>query len=119
MFGQKRGHRRTGSKLLGSAGEALFLAILLGMGTAFLLLLLVKMVVPEWRANHEFLETTATVLKTRLGERTDGDGRQEFRPEVLIQYQVGGETHEVWTYDIICAYSAGRDEKQAALDRIV
>ena len=118
MFGKKRGHRRTGSKFLGSAGEALFFAILLGMGTGFLLLLLVKMVVPEWRANHVFLETTATVLKTRLGESADNDGRPVFRPEVLIRYRVDGEVHEVWTYDITCAYSSGREQKQAVLDRI-
>jgi hypothetical protein len=61
MFGKKRGHRRTGSKVLASAGEALFFAVLLGTGAGFFVLMLAKMVVPEWRAEHDFIETTATV----------------------------------------------------------
>jgi Protein of unknown function (DUF3592) len=117
MFGKKRGHRRTGSKLWGSAGEALFFATLLGIGAGFLLLLLVKMVVPEWRANHDFVRTDATVLKTRLGESVDNDGRAVFRPEVLIRYSVDDEPREVWTYDITCAYSPGKVGNQRALDR--
>lgn len=118
MFGKKRGHRRTGSKALASAGEALFFAVLLGMGAGFFILMLVKMVVPEWRAEHDFVETTATVLETRIDESSDNDGRSVYRPTVRIQYSVDGQPYDIWTYDITRAYSSGREDKQAALDRL-
>ncbi len=91
MFGKKRGHRHTGSKTLGSAGEALFFALLLLAGTAFLVLLLARKVVPEWRANHEFLQLTAVALDKRIGESHDSDGNTVYRPEVKISYEVDGE----------------------------
>jgi hypothetical protein len=118
MFGKKRGHRRTGSKVLASAGEALFFAILLGMGAGFFVLMLAKMVVPEWRAELDFIETTATVLQTRVEDSSDNDGRAVYRPAVRIQYSVDGRQHDIWTYDITRAYSPGRDDKLAALDRL-
>jgi hypothetical protein len=115
MFGKKRGHRRTGSKVLASAGEALFFAILLGMGAGFFVLMLAKMVIPEWRAQHDFIETTATVLETRIDESFDNDGRAVYRPAVRIQYAVNSQQHDIWTYDITRAYSSGREDKRAAL----
>jgi hypothetical protein len=118
MFGKKRGHRRTGSKVLASAGEALFFVILLGTGAGFFVLMLAKMVVPEWRAEHDFIETTATVLETRIDESSDNDGRRVYRPAVHIRYSVAGQPYDVWTYDVTRAYSSGREDKQAAIDRL-
>jgi hypothetical protein len=118
MFGKKRGHRRTGSKTLGSAGEALFFAFLLAMGTAFLVVLLTKWVVPEWRANHEFIEKPAVVLETRIAEDSDTDGKPVFRPEAKIRYQIDDRVYEPWTYDIARAWLSSRDDAQAMLDRI-
>ncbi len=118
IFGKKRGHRRTGSKTWGSAGEALFFTFLLAVGTAFLVLLLVKLVVPEWRANHEFLEQTALALEKRLAADEDDDGHPIYRPEVKIRYTLDGRDYERWTYDITRAYGSGRDEMQALVDRI-
>ncbi|HEY2881654.1 MAG TPA: hypothetical protein VGJ15_04460 [Pirellulales bacterium] len=118
IFTKKRGHRRTGSPTLGSAGEALFFAILFITGLAFLVLLLARMVIPEWRANHEFIQTTATVMKARVGESTDSDGKPVYRPEALLHYQADGQDYDSWTFDITGGYSSNQEEVQAIVDRI-
>ena len=74
MFGKKRGHRRTGSNTWGSLGEAAVFAVFLALGTLFLILLLRMPVLPEWRANHDFLQTTATVLDKRVDESVGFEG---------------------------------------------
>ncbi len=118
MFGKKRGHRHTGSKTLGSAGEALFFALLLLAGTAFLVLLLARKVVPEWRANHEFLQLTAVALDKRIGESHDGDGNIVYRPEVKISYEVEGEQFRIWTYDVTGTWSNSRADVESLVDQI-
>jgi hypothetical protein len=124
MYGKKRGHRRTGSQAWGSLGEALFFGFFLVLGSLFLAGLLNMLVIPEWRVNHEFLETEGTVLKTRLGEPNDEerdiDYQPIFRPEVLVEYRAAGKTYREWTYDVHFksdrAFAADRDAQQAALE---
>ncbi len=120
-YGKKRGHRRTGSPVLGRAGEAIFWAVLLLLGCGGTIVLLLQFVVPEWRVNHEFVATTCKVLETRVGERRGEDGPL-FRPEIKIEYEVGGTTYRDWHYDIHHqkidgGYSGGRENVQAILDR--
>jgi hypothetical protein len=120
LYQKKRGHRRTGSRTLGSLGEALFFALFLAMGSVFLAVVLYKWVVPEWRVNHEFVPHTCKVLNKRIAEKDSEDG-PVYRAEVNIEYQIGGVVHDdIWTYSVenlSDIYSAGKDEKQAILDR--
>lgn len=118
MFGKKRGHRHTGSKTLGSAGEALFFALMFAAGTAFLVLLLARKVVPEWRANHDFRQLTAVALDRRVGESRDGDGNAVYRPEVKIRYELDGANYEIWTYDITGTWSNSRPDVESLVDQI-
>ena len=116
-FEKKRGNRRTGSKALGSAGEAFFFGILLLLGCGGLVAAVVFLVVPQWRVNHEFVQTTCRLEDKRLGGTEGGDGTL-YRPELKIEYQVDGVAyHSSWTYDIQHAYSSGREEKEAILAR--
>jgi hypothetical protein len=128
MYGKKRGHRRTGSRAWGSLGEALFFGFFLVLGSVFLAGLLNMLVVPEWRVNHEFIETDATVLRTNLGQpdeqlENEPHGHHErpplYRPEVLVEYKVGDVVHTEWTYDIHFGsgreYSADREAQRAVL----
>ncbi len=127
MYGKKRGHRRTGSRTWGSLGEALFFGFFLVLGSFFLAGLLNMLVVPEWRVNHEFVETEGTVLMTRLGEpgdahpSADADDEEQplYRPEVLVEYRAGGKTFREKTYDIHFnsdrAYTADREALETAL----
>ena len=115
MFGKKRGHRHTGSKTLRSAGEALFFVLLLILGSAFLILLLTRMVIPEWRANHEFAETSAVVLDKRIEHRSDRDGNPVYAPRVLIHYDQSSD--DTWTYDVAGTMFSSWAEAQKQLDR--
>ncbi len=114
FYEKKRGDRRTGSKILGSAGEALFLGAFCLLGCAGLVLIAVTLVIPEWRANHVFVEHTCVVLDKQVGKR-EGEKGTLYRPEVRIQYEVDGETHVLWAYDIRGAYSTGEEDKRAIL----
>jgi len=119
VYEKKRGHRRTGSRKLGSAGEALFFAVFFLLGCGGLVALFTTLVVPEWRVNHEFVQHTCTVLGTRIAEKAESDGGTVYRPEIQIEYLINGETYVSWTYDIHNSYSGGRDEKQAILNQFV
>ena len=116
-YGKKRGHRRTGSSQLGSVGEAVFWAALLLLGCAGAALLVLNFVLPEWRVNHEFIETTCKVLDKRIGEKASKDGPL-YRPDIKIEYEVGGVRYSDWHYDIHRSYFNDRSTAQAILDRL-
>ncbi|MCD4728354.1 MAG: hypothetical protein K8R46_11870 [Pirellulales bacterium] len=84
-YGKKRGHRRTGSPTLGVGLEAVFSALFLLAGCGGLALLFIGEVVPRWRVNREFIETTCRVLEKQIEERHGDDGL-EFRPKLNIEY---------------------------------
>jgi len=114
--GKKRGNRRTGSRTLGSAGEALFFAVFFLLGCGGLVALVAFLVIPVWRVNHQFVEHTCKVLDKRIGQKNSDDGIL-YRPEIRIEYQIDGKTYRTWVYDIRKGYSSGREEKQAILNR--
>ncbi len=114
FYEKKRGNRSTGSKAVGRLGEALFFGALLGLGCGGLVLILVLLVIPEWRANHAFLEAPCVVLDKRVGRSEVGDGLR-FRPEIRIQYDAAGTRHVIWTYDLRGAYSADEEAVQEVL----
>ncbi len=118
LFTKKRGHRHTGSKTLASAGEILFFGFLFVMGATFLTLLLSRLVIPEWRANHEFVETTATVLAKYIDESTNQDQNAVYRLRAKIRYQADGRDYETTTYDITGSYTSGWGNRQAALNSL-
>lgn len=116
VYQKKRGHRRTGSGQFGRVGEALFFAFFLLAGLGGLLAILWTMLIPEWRVNHEFAQTTCTVLAKRLGE-TDGDDGPLYRPEITIRYEVDGRLRVATTYDICRSYTSNRKSREAVLAR--
>lgn len=107
---KKRGDRRTGSHAWGTAGEAAFFLLLFLLGCAGLATLFFVLIVPEGRANREFVETPCTVLDRRVVEERGEDGPR-YRPEIKIQYQLGDESYHTWTYDV--HGSAFSDQQQA------
>ncbi len=118
LYAKKRGRRRTGSRVVGGWALMLSLAGSLAVGLALLTLVLTSLVIPEWRVNQQFVETTCTLLDKRLEERVD-DGTPTFRPRLLVRYQVQGVTYDRWTYDAAGMFSSNRDEQQIVLDRFV
>jgi len=112
LFDKKRGNRRTGSKRWGSVGELVVFASFLLFGCAVGAIILDTLVVPQWRANHEFVRVFCQVLEAGVGESQD-DEVTVYRPEIKIEYEVDGRTYRTRTYDVGWAYSSGRDDKQA------
>ncbi len=115
FYEKKRGNRRTGSKRLGNVGEALFFGFFLVVGCLALWAMCSFLVVPEWRANRHFAETTCTVLGKHVGQSTEEES-PSFRPEIEIEYQVDGQTYRPTTYDATGMYAISRESADQAVD---
>ena len=87
------------------------------VGCVGLVVILVALVIPEWRANHEFVETICAVRSKELGQ-TQGEDGTLYRPEIGIEYAIDGEPHVAKTYDMCGSYSSDRAANQAILDRL-
>lgn len=98
FFSKKRGHRRTGSEVWGSVGEALFHAALVLAGVAFGSLLVTGIAVPEWRINHDFIESPGTVVGKGLARRSTGAADASWQPCLRLRYAVAGQTLEGWAF---------------------
>jgi hypothetical protein len=103
---------------LGSVGEALFWAAFLLLGCGGAVAAFSGFVVPEWRVNHEFVETTCKVLDKRVAEKQGEDGPL-YRPEIKIEYEVDGVTFRDWHYDIHRAYANGKENAENLLKSFV
>jgi hypothetical protein len=80
-------------------------ACVLGGCSLFVVLVYLTVVIP-WRVNHRYLQGTCIVLDKRIVDKRPvgqafrkGIDPEQYRPEVLIQYSVNGNDHQVWTYD--------------------
>ncbi len=114
-YEKKRGHRRTGSRLVGSVGEAVFFAAMLLVGCAGIVSGIVWLIIPEWRVNHGFVEIACKVIEKRVVP-VQGEKGMLFRPEVKIDYEVQGVTYSPWTYDIHHTSRGSEAEAQAVID---
>lgn len=115
FYQKKRGNRRTGSDAVGIVGEGLFFGVFFMLGCIGLALILVTWIIPEWRVNHEFVESPCLVVDKALGQ-VNSDGGTLYRPEIRIRYQIGDQTYFTTTYDIRNAYSSGQENKEALLE---
>jgi hypothetical protein len=116
IFEKKRGHRRTGSRLVASVGEAAFFAVMLVVGAVGIGLGIARLIVPEWRVNHGFVEHTCKILERRV-EQVPSEKGTLYRPELKIEYEVQGVTYSPYTYDIHHTVFGKQEEAQAAIDR--
>ena len=81
VYQKKRGDRRTGSRALGSLGELVFFGLFFLAGCVGLVLIVATILIPEWRVNHEFVETTCVVRGKEIGHSKgdEGDDRLSAR----------------------------------------
>jgi hypothetical protein len=73
---------------------------------------------PEWRANHFYVEGRCVLLDKRLAEDPPSGKafNSTYRPEFLIRHTVAGREYRVWTYDAVHATTALRWPKESILD---
>jgi len=115
-FEKKRGHRRTGSRLLGSVGEAIFFTVMLVVGCAAIFFGVACLIVPEWRVNHGFVEHTCKVVEKQVVEVPSEKGLL-FQPVFKIDYQIQGKTYLQKTYyDIHHSTRSTRDQARAVIE---
>ena len=119
IFGKKRGHRRTGSHLWGSFGEGVFHAVVFCAGLAFAGLLISGVAVPEWRINHDFIETRCEVVGTglarRIVEHSPGGFVTLWRPTVRVRYDTDRGPREAWAAN---SRPVAISDRAAALERL-
>lgn len=99
LYGKKLGNRRTGSEFWGQLVAALFLAACYLAGCALLAHSIHERLLPEWRVMAYYRPVDAAVLHARVSEQLER-GVRLYRPEVLLRFQVDGETITSWArYD--------------------
>ena len=122
VYQKKRGHRLTGSRTVGSAGEAILSAAFIVMGCVGFALLLKLLVIPEWRVNNVFVSQRCVVRDARPGA-AEINRSTVYRPEIEIAYSVDGTMYTSRTYDIHFGsgkeYSSSIDEVKAVVARFV
>ncbi len=80
------------------------------------------------RVQRNFVQTHCTVLDKRLHTETHHRGRSgithrvsrktyTYRPEILIEYQVQGQSYELWTYHWRKVSTSDLSRHRAVLDR--
>ena len=115
FFGKKRGHRRTGLQAWGTVGDAVFHAALLLAGVVFGGLLVSGIAMPEWRINHDFLQTRCTVVGKRIERRVVDRPPGGWHPALLVRYAAEGGEHEAWAWP---APTAAATDRAAAISRL-
>lgn len=103
IFGKKRGHRRTGSQVWATVGDAVFHTALLLTGVIFGGLLLSGVAVPEWRINHDYLPARCTVVGKRIERRIADRPPGGWYPAVLLRYEADGTSRESWAWPAAAA----------------
>jgi hypothetical protein len=115
-YGKKRGHRRTGSPLWGGVGEIAFYTAFLILGCGFSAWMIFGVVVPEWRVNHEFVESTCKVLEREIYEKRGEDGTL-YGLKLKIEYPAAGDFSTLTNYDIRKTCYSDRERAKAIYDQ--
>lgn len=101
----------------GRTALAGFFALLALGGAASLAGVLGALTIAEWRANHEFVETTCTVVAERVAQVETEEGRIKYRPEVVFRYHAGGRDIETAGFDASGVYFTDEQASREALEK--
>jgi hypothetical protein len=119
FFAKKLGHRRTGSEVWGSVGEALFHGVLVVAGLAFGGVLVTGVAVPEWRINHDFVEARGRVVGKGLARHSRpaaAPGEISWQAALRLRYPTTAGAVEAWAFD--GPREADRNGPRQRLDRV-
>ncbi len=104
------------SEKLGGASLGIFFGVFFLVGCASLGLMLGSLTLPDLRANLNFQKTTCKVLDRRIDVSEDGM-MPVYRPELEIEYEVGGTAYRRWAFDSTHMYQTDADACQQMLDQ--
>ena len=110
---KKRGARVSGSARLATMGEALFFGACLLLGAVTLGLIVFWYVLPQWRVNRYFLETTCQVLAEPSVEKREEMETTLYQPTIRYEYTVDHMRYVGDRYDLLGTRYAERDKAEA------
>ncbi|MCE9553927.1 MAG: DUF3592 domain-containing protein [Planctomycetes bacterium] len=113
LYNKKRGGRATGSQRIGRWGEALFYCAFLLLGGVALTLIILTMLMPQWRASYVYAESTAKVIKVLSPYKNQTEKSTTYCPQILIEYEVEGVPYTAIAYDRL---RSGYADEQRAID---
>ena len=91
----------SGSKAVGSLGEALFFGVFFVVGCGAFAYMLAFLAWPEWRANRQFAPATCVVIAKHVGQSIAPNEPATYRPELTIRYTVDDREYvEEAVYDV-------------------
>ena len=79
-------------------GEALAFLTILVVGVVIFALQLWTWAIPQLTLYQEFVPSRGIILDKRITEQTFGI-ETRYRPEVLLEHSVEGQTYRIWTFD--------------------
>lgn len=99
----------------GKTALAGFFALLALGGAASLAGVLSSLTIAEWRANHEFAESTCTVVSERVAQ-VENEGRIKYRPEVTFRFKTAHDKEvETSGFDASGVYYTDEESSREAL----
>ena len=101
-------------------GEALAFLTIMIVGAVIFIVQLLTWAVPQLTLYQEFVPSRGVVADVRIAERTFGT-EIRYRPEVLLEHTVNGNTYRVWTFDYHTlrtneGFTAERELAESALE---
>jgi hypothetical protein len=120
FFLKKRGNRRTGSADAARVGEAALSFGMLAVGAAGLWAVLSWWIVPHWQADYDFVQTTGTIVDSRIEEtQVTAIDKPQYRARFRVEYEFDGLERQVWTLNASNDYSRDRAAEEALLEKYV
>jgi len=110
---KKRGARVTGSARLATMGETLFFTACLLLGAVTLGLIVFWYVLPQWRVNRYFRETTCRVVVVPGVEKQEEMETTLYQPTIRYEYAVDQMRYIGHHYDLLGTRYAERDKAEA------
>jgi hypothetical protein len=113
---KKRGDRRTGSSIVGNWITLILAVLLVLLGVFVLWMLMIGTIWPEWHAQRDYVQGSATIVDKQLA--SDPTDARRYRMDVTIAFAVEQQTYRVTTYDIHRQFTPGPESQQQLLDEL-
>ena len=114
---KKRGTRVSGSHSLASVGELFLFTACLLVGAVAMSLFVVRFVLPQWRVNRHFVQTTCQVIRHPGMKKSTEEDVSLWQPTITYRYRANGSTYIGRDYDLLDSRYPSRKKAEAIKDR--
>ncbi len=106
----------TGSSIVGNWITLILAVLLVLLGVFVLWMLIIGTIWPEWHAQRDYVQGSATIVDKQLA--SDPTDARRYRLDVTIGFTVEQESYRVTTYDIHRQFTPGKESQQQQLDEL-